>query len=112
MPEISLIPVTASTGGVIEVVPRRGYWGNWNWEESCIRIPKTAGITLANGTFTMWDNGTVNIGFRPDIVVYWDEIGTLGLLSYYPSATTFFCEHKQLQGPWWLHHRQWVCSSG
>ncbi len=77
-------------GGVIEVVPRRGYWGNWNWEESCIRIPKTAGITLANGTFTMWDNGTVNIGFRPDIVVYWDEIGTLGLLSYYPSATTFF----------------------
>lgn len=77
-------------GGVIEVVPRRGYWGNWNWEESCIRIPKTAGITLANGTLTMWDNGTVNIGFRPDIVVYWDEIGTLGLLSYYPSATTFF----------------------
>lgn len=94
-------------GGVIEVAPRRGYWGNWNWEESCIRIPKTAGITLANGSFTMWDKGTVNIGFRPDIVVYWDEIGTLGLLSYYPSATTFFVNTSS-----YMVHGGYITDSG
>ena len=41
-------------GTSIEVVPRKGYWGNWNWEASCIRVPTAGALgtwSLKSGTF-------------------------------------------------------------
>lgn len=89
-----------TNGANIEVVPRKGYWGNWNWEASCIRVPKTAGITLANGSFTAWDGVSVNVGFRPDIVIYWIVNSCVGFMSYYPTATVCFanCSNYFVQG--------------
>ena len=89
-----------TNGANIEVVPRKGYWGNWNWEASCIRLPKTAGITLANGSFTAWDGVSVNVGFRPDIIIYWIVDSCVGFMSYYPTATECFanCSNYFVQG--------------
>lgn len=31
-------------GSNVEVVPAKGYWGNWDWTKSCIRLPLKAAI--------------------------------------------------------------------
>ena len=34
-------------GDYIEVVPAIGYWGTWNWGASCIKVPRSTAISVA-----------------------------------------------------------------
>ena len=59
-------------GSNIDVVPAIGYWGNWNWDKSCIKVPLSGVSTYKAGTFYLGDSGgaySVNCGFQPNMVM-------------------------------------------
>ena len=40
-------------GSNIDVVPAIGYWGNWNWDQSCIKVPLSAATSgIRTNTFS------------------------------------------------------------
>ena len=60
-------------GSYIEVVPAIGYWGTWNWDASCIKVPRS----VISGTYA----------FHHTMRLYQNN-STASAITMNPSATT------------------------
>ena len=65
------------SNGNIEVVPAIGYWGMWDWNQSCIRVPIQSAVKYAKTTLTTSNNeytfkNATNNNPEPRYFTSWD----------------------------------------
>ena len=65
------------SNGNIEVVPAIGYWGMWDWNQSCIRVPIQSAVKYAKTTLTTSNNeytfkNATNNNLEPRYFTSWD----------------------------------------
>ena len=65
-------------GANLEVVPAIGYWGTWNWNASCIRVPLSAMCSIKSGSVycSTKESTTINNDTRNRTVVIFSPGGT------------------------------------
>ena len=49
-------------GSYIDIIPAIGYWGNWNWDKSCIKIPLISKLTIVYNADRSGGSGATTTG--------------------------------------------------
>ena len=65
-------------GENLEIVPAAGYWGEWNWAVSCIRVPLSAMCSIKSGSVycSTKESTTINGDTRDRTAVIFNPGGT------------------------------------
>ena len=74
--------------GYVDVVPARGFWNNWNWDVSCIKLPvATVGSNLSAATLVDSFSGSFqNSTAAKTSTIY--EIGLYFVIAHAEANTT------------------------